>query len=86
MKVREKKSEREQRGMSCRRSGPVMRQLEPSDATGEGLMKKGERKEGGNQYFSGVATQASANDSKHHEKIWEQGRGRNEKDKKRTVK
>ena len=42
---------------------------------------------GRNQYFSGAATQATANDSKHHEKILEQGDGgRNEKDKKRTVK
>lgn len=29
-----------------------------------------------NQYFCDVATQATANDSKHHEKIWEQGRGK----------
>lgn len=39
-----------------------------------------------NQYFYDVATQATANDSKHHEKIWEQEGERNEKDKKRTVK
>lgn len=44
---------------------------------------RGEEKE--NQYFSSVTTQATANDSKHHEKIWEQGQERNEKDK-RTVK
>lgn len=34
-----------------------------------------------NQYFSSVTTQAAANDSKHHEKIWEKGQERNEKDK-----
>lgn len=39
-----------------------------------------------NQYFCNVATQATANDSKHHEKIWEQEGERNEKDKKGTVK
>lgn len=38
--------------------------------------KKKKRSEGRNQYFHDVATQATANDSKHHEKIWEQGRGK----------
>lgn len=50
-----------------------------------GEEKKTGGEEKGNQYFSSVTTQATANDSKHHEKIWEQGRERNEKDK-RTVK
>lgn len=40
-----------------------------------GKEKEGEKK-GRNQYFRDVATQATANDSKHHEKIWEQGRGK----------
>lgn len=37
---------------------------------------KKKRREERNQYFHDVATQATANDSKHHEKIWEQGRGK----------
>ena len=43
---------------------------------GAGGKKKKKRSEGRNQYFHDVATQATANDSKHHEKIWEQGRGK----------
>lgn len=45
----------------------------------EGLKKREggkKRREERNQYFHKVATPATANDSKHHEKIWEQGRGK----------
>lgn len=66
-----------------------MRQHKDSDPTQE--MKRrwrdlrnwkdwgGERKkgrQGRNQYFCNVATPATSNDSKHHEKIWEQGKGK----------
>lgn len=43
---------------------------------GEKRKKKKRKTQGRNQYFRDVATQATANDSKHHEKIWEQRRGK----------
>lgn len=77
-------------GMSCQWSGLVVHQLRASDETqgrrrreGRGVVeevgrveKRKKRREGRNQYFHDVATQATANDSKHHENIWEQGRGK----------
>lgn len=47
----------------------------------EGLEEKQQkRRQGRNQYFCNVATPATSNDGKHHEKIWGAGKGKEMKE------